>query len=156
MHPEDNAAYLADVGRMAEREVVFYEHGVQLTRSFRALKLWMSLRIFGLQAFRDTIDRGIALAEEAEQMLRGDPRWEVVTPAQLAVVTFAPRLTNGTVAEANARVERAVERLTADGYAMVTSTQVRGRTVLRFCLIHPDARLDEVRETANRLARYCA
>jgi glutamate/tyrosine decarboxylase-like PLP-dependent enzyme len=156
VHPEDNASYLADVGRMAEREVVFYEHGVQLTRSFRALKLWMSLRIFGLEAFRATIDRGIALAEEAEQMLRGDPRWEIVTPAQLAVVTFGPHLKDGNLAEANARVERAVERLTADGYAMVTSTQVRGRTVLRFCLIHPDARLDEVRETANRLAGYCA
>jgi hypothetical protein len=39
---------------------------------------------------------------------------------------------------------------------MVTSTQVRGRTVLRFCLIHPDARLDEVRETTDRLAKYCA
>jgi aromatic-L-amino-acid/L-tryptophan decarboxylase len=154
VHPEDNASYLADVGRMAEREVVFYEHGVQLTRSFRALKLWMSLRIFGLSAFRQTIDRGITLAEEAEQMLRDDGRWEVVTPAQLAVVTFAPRLTSG-VAESNARVERAVERLTADGYAMVTSTQVRGRTVLRFCLIHPDAQLDEVKETAERLARYC-
>jgi len=156
MHPEDNASYLADVGRMAEREVVFYEHGVQLTRSFRALKLWMSLRVFGLTAFRETIDRGMALAEETEQMLRADQRWDVVTPAQLAVVTFAPRLTNTSMAEANARVERAVERLTADGYAMVTSTQVRGRTVLRFCLIHPDARLDEVRETADRLARYCA
>ena len=155
VHPEDNASYLADVGRMAEREVVFYEHGVQLTRSFRALKLWMSLRIFGLEAFRATIDRGIALAEEAEQMLRADPRWEIVTPAQLAVVTFGPPVKDGNVAEANARVERAVERLTADGYAMVTSTQVRGRTVLRFCLIHPDARLDEVRETANRLAGYC-
>ena len=156
VHPEDNASYLADVGRMAEREVVFYEHGVQLTRSFRALKLWMSLRIFGLAAFRAAIDRGIALAEEAEQMLRADSRWEVVTPAQLAVVTFGPRLTNGDVAAANSRVERAVERLTADGYAMVTSTQVQGRTVLRFCLIHPDARLDEVRETAGRLARFCS
>jgi aromatic-L-amino-acid decarboxylase len=156
VHPEDNASYLADVGRMAEREVVFYEHGVQLTRSFRALKLWMSLRIFGLAAFRATIDRGIALAEEAEQMLRADPRWDVVTPAQLAVVTFGPRLTNGNVAEANARVERAVERLTADGYAMVTSTQVRGRTVLRFCLIHPDARIEEVQETADRLATFCS
>lgn len=155
VHPEDNASYLADVGRMAEREVVFYEHGVQLTRSFRALKLWMALRIFGLAAFRDTIDRGIALAEEVEQFLRGDPRWEVVTAAQLAVVTFAPRLTSD-VSEANARVERAVERLTADGYAMVTSTQVRGRTVLRFCLIHPDARLDEVKQTADRLAQYCS
>jgi glutamate/tyrosine decarboxylase-like PLP-dependent enzyme len=155
VHPGDNASYLADVGRMAEREVVFYEHGVQLTRSFRALKLWMSLRIFGLAAFRAAIDRGIALAEEAERMLRADARWDVVTPAQLAVVTFAPRLTSVSVAEANARVERAVERLTADGYAMVTSTQVRGRTVLRFCLIHPDARIDEVRETAERLARFC-
>jgi glutamate/tyrosine decarboxylase-like PLP-dependent enzyme len=156
VHPEDNASYLADVGRMAEREVIFYEHGVQLTRSFRALKLWMCLRIFGLDAFRQAIDRGMALADEVEAMLRADGRWEVVTPAQLAVVTFAPRLTNGGVAEANARVERAVVRLTADGYAMVTSTQVRGRTVLRFCLIHPDARFDEVRETADRLANYCA
>lgn len=155
VHPEDNASYLADVGRMAEREVVFYEHGVQLTRSFRALKLWMSLRIFGLAAFRETIDRGICLAEDVERLLRADPRWDVVTPAQLAVVTFAPRLTSD-VSEANARVELAVERLTAEGYAMVTSTQVGGRTVLRFCLIHPDARLDEVRETANRLASYCA
>jgi glutamate/tyrosine decarboxylase-like PLP-dependent enzyme len=156
VHPEDNAAYLADVGRMAEREVVFYEHGVQLTRSFRALKLWMSLRIFGLAAFRDTIERGIALAEEAETMLRADTRWEIVTPAQLAVVTFAPRLTSKSVEQSNAAVERAVERLTADGYAMVTSTHVRGRTVLRFCLIHPDAQLEEVRETADRLARFCA
>jgi len=155
VHPEDNAAYLADVGRMAEREVVFYEHGVQLTRSFRALKLWMSLRIFGLDAFRNTIDRGIALAEDVETMLRADPRWDVVTPAQLAVVTFAPRLGNRSVEECNSIVERAVERLTRDGYAMVTSTHVRGRTVLRFCLIHPDAQLEEVRETAERLARYC-
>ena len=156
VHPEDNAAYLADVGRMAEREVVFYEHGVQLTRSFRALKLWMSLRIYGLAAFRDAIDRGIALAEDVERMLRADSRWEVVTPAQLAVVTFAPPLGRRTVVECNAIVERAVERLTGDGYAMVTSTNVRGRTVLRFCLIHPDARLDEVRETSERLARFCA
>jgi glutamate/tyrosine decarboxylase-like PLP-dependent enzyme len=110
---------------------VFYEHGVQLTRSFRALKLWMSLRVFGLAAFRETIDRGIALAEEAEQMLRADVCWDVVTPAQLAVVTFAPRLTSMSLAEANARVERAVERLTADGYAMVTSTRARpNRTAL--------------------------
>lgn len=155
VHPEDNASYLADVGRMAEREVVFYEHGVQLTRAFRALKLWMSLRVFGLAAYRAAIARGIALAEEAEAMLRADARWEVVTPAQLAVVTFAPRRPDLTTAACSAVVQRAVEGLTADGYAMVTSTQVRDRVVLRFCLIHPDAQLDEVRETADRLARFC-
>ena len=156
VHPEDNATYLADVGRIAEREMTFYEHGVQLTRSFRALKLWMSLRIFGLAAFRAAIERGIALAEEVESRLRADERWEVVTPAQLAVVTFAPRRPELSVQERNALVQRAVERLTADGYAMVTSTQVRDRVVLRFCLIHPDAQLSEVMDTADALARYCA
>jgi glutamate/tyrosine decarboxylase-like PLP-dependent enzyme len=155
VHPEDNATYLADVGRIAEREVVFYEHGVQLTRAFRALKLWMSFRIFGLGAFRQAIGRGIALAEDAEAMLRSDARWDVVTPAQLAVVTFAPHRPDLSVEDCNALVQRAVEKLTADGYAMVTSTQVRDRVVLRFCLIHPDAQLDEVRETANRLASWC-
>lgn len=156
VHPEDNASYLADVGRIAEREVVFYEHGVQLTRSFRALKLWMSLRTFGLAAFRQAIDRGIRLAEDVEVMLRADPRWIVVTPAQLAVVTFAPNRPGLSVEACNALVQRAVERLTADGYAMVTSTQVRERVVLRFCLIHPHALLEEVRQTADRLAEYCA
>ncbi len=155
VHPEDNASYLADVGRIAEREMVFYEHGVQLTRGFRALKLWMSLRIFGLAAFRTAMDHGIALAEEVERELRSDSRWDIVTPAQLAVITFAPRLSETTVEAANRTVERAIERLTRDGYAMVTSTQVRGQTVLRYCLIHPAASLAEVRETTNRLARYC-
>lgn len=155
VHPEDNATYLHDVGRIAERELAFYEHGVQLTRGFRALKLWMCLRVYGLQAFRDAIDRGIALAVEVEQALGADPGWEIVTPAQLAVVTFAPRQRDDDLTRANRIVERAVEQLTAEGYAMVTSTQVRGRTVLRFCLIHPSATLDEVLETASRLKGFC-
>lgn len=152
VHPEDQASYLEDVGRIAEREVVFYEHGVQLTRGFRALKLWMSLRVFGVRAFRESIERGIALADDVEQLLCADPRWEVVTPAQLAVVTFVPRRPDLTTAECNALVQRAVEHLVADGYAMVTSTQIGKRVVLRFCLIHPDATLDDVRGTLDRLA----
>lgn len=156
VHPEDQASYLEDVGRIAEREVVFYEHGPQLTRSFRALKLWMSLRVYGVRAFRETIDHGVALAEEAEAVLRSDPRWEVVTPAQLAVVTFAPARPELSLEARNGLVQRAVERLIADGYAMVTSTQVGGRVVLRFCLIHPGATLEDVRGTLDRLGVYTA
>jgi glutamate/tyrosine decarboxylase-like PLP-dependent enzyme len=78
----------------------------------------------------------------------------VTTAAQLAVVTFAPRLPGRSPDEANAVVQRVVERLVADGYAMVTSTAVRGRTVLRLCLIHAEATLDEVRATVDRLGRF--
>jgi glutamate/tyrosine decarboxylase-like PLP-dependent enzyme len=154
VHPEDQASYLEDVTRLVDREVIFYEHGPQLTRSFRALKLWMSLRVFGVRAFRDAIAHGIALAEEVEAMLRADGRFEVVTPAQLAVVTFAPAMPDVGLAERNTVTQRAVERLIADGYAMLTSTSVGGRTVFRLCLIHPEASLADVRETIARLAAF--
>jgi aromatic-L-amino-acid/L-tryptophan decarboxylase len=154
VHPEDQASYLEDVARIAEREVVFYEHGVQLTRGFRALKLWMSLRVFGTRAFRDAIAAGIALGVQTEMELRKNDRWEVVTPAQLAVVTFVPRLPGLTLDQQNARVQQVVEQLVADGYAMVTSTVVRGRTVLRLCLIHPAATIEDVRNTIERLGRF--
>ena len=154
VHPEDQAGYLEDVARLVDREVVFFEHGVQLTRSFRALKLWMSLRVFGVRAFRDAIDRGIRLAEEVEELLRADDRFEIVTPAQLAVVTFTPRLPGLGVDEMNTVIQKAVDRLIADGYAMVTTTVIGGRTVLRLCLIHPDAQLADVRGTLDRLATF--
>jgi hypothetical protein len=80
----------------------------------------------------------------------------VVTPAQLAVVTFAPARPGLPLAEANALVQRAVERLIADGYAMVTSTTIGGRVVLRFCLIHPAATLDDLRGTLDRLGDWTA
>jgi glutamate/tyrosine decarboxylase-like PLP-dependent enzyme len=153
VRPEDQATYLEDVGRIAEEEFAFFEHGIQLTRYFRALKLWMSLQVFGYDAFRKAIERGIALGEAAEAAIRSDARWEVVTPAQLAVVTFAPAPGRWQGA-GDTMVQGAVAGLMADGYAAVTSTQVRGRTVLRLCLIHPDAQLEEVRETLERLARY--
>jgi hypothetical protein len=77
-----------------------------------------------------------------------------VTPAQLAVVTFVPRADGLDIAARNAVTQRMVERLLADGYAMLTSTAVRDLTVLRLCLIHPAASLDEVLTTLDRLAAY--
>src|SRR5256885_8333600 len=73
----------------------FGNYGVQLTRAFRALKLWLSLRTFGLENFRKAIARGIEIAEVAEKELASSEQWEIVTPAHLAIITFryvAPQL----------------------------------------------------------------
>src|SRR6185437_11213819 len=72
--------YLRDTHGICE-EVNFGNYGVQLTRSFRALKLWLSLRTFGVSNFRKAIARGIEIAEIAERELRANAEWEVVTPA---------------------------------------------------------------------------
>jgi glutamate/tyrosine decarboxylase-like PLP-dependent enzyme len=110
-----------------DEEPNFCEYGPQLTRSFRALKLWMSLQVFGSQAFALAVERGIELAEETERMIRALPGWKVMTPAQLGIVTFR-RAPDGLAAEeADALNEALVSDLIADGFAMVSSTRLRGR-----------------------------
>jgi aromatic-L-amino-acid/L-tryptophan decarboxylase len=82
--------YMQDT-RLGEEAVNFAERGVQLTRSFRALKVWMSVRTLGLGAFREAVGRGITLAAWAEARLRQSPVLEVVTPASLGIVTWRVR-----------------------------------------------------------------
>src|SRR5437763_4654275 len=60
------ADYLRDVHREIE-EINPCDYGIQLTRSFRALKVWLSLETFGLAAFREALTRGFELAEIAER-----------------------------------------------------------------------------------------
>jgi glutamate/tyrosine decarboxylase-like PLP-dependent enzyme len=148
VHPE----YLRDVSR-SEEEINFRDYGIQLTRGFRALKLWMSLQVFGLNAFREAVQHGIGLAEEAERILRASPVWEVVTPAQLGIVTF--RFVDGVPASdlnnVNGEIVRAMER---DGYAYLTSTTLRGDVVLRLCTINPRTSNEDIRGTIKRLERF--
>jgi glutamate/tyrosine decarboxylase-like PLP-dependent enzyme len=143
--------YLRDTESGLE-EVNFGNHGIQLTRSFRALKLWLSLQVFGLAAFRTAIARGIALAEIAEAELRRDPAWELVTPADLAVVTFRFVPAGMAPEEVEKLQGRMVEAMIEDGYALATSTMLKGRAALRLCTINPRTSDEEMVETLRRLA----
>jgi aromatic-L-amino-acid/L-tryptophan decarboxylase len=125
-------------------EVNFRDRSVQLTRGGRALKLWLSLRTFGLAAFRDAIDHGITLAEHAEAVLRERPGWEVVSPAQLAVVCFRREGDD----ELQTRLAAA---MVADGFAAPSTTEVDGRVALRMCTINPRTTFNDIDETIWRL-----
>jgi aromatic-L-amino-acid decarboxylase len=143
--------YLRDTHKGAE-EVNFGNYGIQLTRSFRALKLWMSLQIFGLAEFRAAIERGIALAELAGRELGLDPVWQIVTPACLAVVTFRYAPPGMAPAEVDALQGHMVEAMIEEGYALATSTMLKGRAALRLCTINPRTSDEEMIETVRRLA----
>ena len=144
--------YLRDVYR-GEEEVNFCDRGVQLTRNFRALKLWMSLKTFGLAAFREAVEWGITLAELAERRLRQAGGFEIVTPAQLGVVSFRFVGSGGSAEELEEINQRLVGEMIADGYAVLTSTVLRGQTVLRLCTINPRTTEEEIDETIRRIER---
>ncbi len=136
--------YLKDTHQDSE-DFNFTDYGLQLTRSFRALKLWMSIQVFGMASFRAAIQRGFVLAEFTEACLREMPGWEIVTPANMAVVCF--RYSAGS----DAFHLRLVQALLDDGSALITSTVLRGRTVLRTCTINPRTTQADIRTTLERL-----
>ena len=150
----DHADYLADVMRHVKTDVNFFEHGVQLTRSFKALKLWLSLRAFGLAEFRRAVDVGFDMADEAERELRESGRWTIVTPSQMGIVTFRWNERSRSDADIDDITRRTVDLMREDGYALVMSTTLRGRPVLRLCPIHPGTTAEEIRETIARLTRF--
>lgn len=100
------------------------------------------------------VTHGIDLAQQAESMLRNQPEWEVVTPAQLAIVNFryAPQgLSPQQQDELNTAIS---QRMMEDGFACVLTTQLKGRTVLRICSIHPETTEDDIRHTIQRMDQY--
>jgi aromatic-L-amino-acid/L-tryptophan decarboxylase len=144
------ADYLRDVHRETA-EFNFADYGVQLTRSFRALKLWLSIKTFGMVAFREAVNRGFALAELAERELRGKSGWEILSPAQMGIVCFR-------FGSDDALQTRIVDSMLREGYAFLTSTKLKGATSLRLCTINPRTTDADVIETVNRLdecARRC-
>jgi glutamate/tyrosine decarboxylase-like PLP-dependent enzyme len=142
--------YLKDVKR-AKDEINFYDYGLQLTRSFRALKLWMSFKVFGLKNFRQAINKGIEHAEQLEQLIESMENWEIVTPAQIGVLTcrFAPK--EFTFREINNINRLIVDKMTSNQFAMIHTTELKGKTVIRLCPINPRLSKADIEEFVHRL-----
>jgi len=132
LHPE----YLRE--RDHHDDVVnFADRGLQLTRASRAIKVWLALQTFGVDAFRRAIDRSIDLTILAQRRIEDDPRLELVSPASLGVVTFRRR---GAAGAAAGDVDRGNERLVATlaqhGDVLLTGTTLAGRYAIRLCVLN--------------------
>jgi glutamate/tyrosine decarboxylase-like PLP-dependent enzyme len=147
-----HAEYLTET-RHAPEDVNLYDYGPQLTRGFRALKLWMTLQTFGLDAVRAAVDHGVGLAEHAESLLRARPQWSVVTPARLGVVTFRPRLPGLPAAVRNRITRQIAEDTLDDGHALVLTTDFGTGPVLRLCTTHPETTHADLESTLDLLDR---
>ncbi len=128
--------YLRDV--TAETGVNLSDRGLQLTRSARALKVWLSLQVFGLDAFRQAIDNGLYLAAEAGRVIEASPTLELLAPIQLGIVAarrHPPGMDDeGELTRLN---ESLVTAIGQSGDILVSSTRLFGRTAIRMCFLNP-------------------
>jgi len=125
--------YLKDVAP-GDEEVNFADYGEQLTRYARALKIWLSVRTLGIAPIRAMIERGIALAEYAESLVRRAPGLEVLAPAALGVCCFRVHPVGvDDPAQLDVLNERVNASVNADGHFLISSTRVNGAFSLRVC-----------------------
>ena len=139
--PEDLRAVFSvvpDYLRTTDDVVSHSEYGVELGRSFRALKLWAVLRCYGREGLQESIRRGIRLAEQFESWVRDEPGWELCAPRPFSVVCFRR---DGSDAEN----EALLERVNAGGEVFLSDTRLDGRFVLRLAVGNEHTTEDDVR-----------
>src|SRR6185369_4740979 len=127
--------YLQDTA-VSGREVNFGDRGVQLTRSARAIKVWLSLQYFGVGAFVEAIDRSCDLAAYAEQRIASSKVFELLSPASLGIVCFRRLWPGASEAEHEQRNAQLTKELGASGVGLISSTRAQGRYALRVCILN--------------------
>ena len=131
------------------------DHGLQLSRRDRALKIWMSVQIFGMAAFRAAVAQGIALAERAARYVVDSPTLELMTPASLGIVCFRVNPDDATSETVLRKINRNVlARVFWEDRAFMSSTSLRKTFVLRLCVINHTTTWDDVRETLETIERF--
>jgi len=139
----------------------YSEYGIQQTRGFRVLKLWMTLQHLGRDGVRDLIARHLALAQHLAGLVDAAPDLERLGHVELSIVCFryVPERLKGDDRALDALNKRVMEEVQASGAAFLTQTTLRGRFALRACILHYATSesdlavlVDAVQTTGARLA----
>lgn len=107
----------------------------QWTRRMNSLKLWLTLRVHGRQAYEEHIGRQLNLAGSFVSWLNSSEHFELAAPQVLPIVVF--RVKNGGLSGEELAVvhEEIVDQVTADGQRWISETKIRGESVIRMMVI---------------------
>ncbi len=145
VHTQD-ASYLEVLHSDKPEEWNPSDYAYHLTRRARGLPLWFSLAVNGLDAYRDAVEAGLAIAHRAAGLIADTPHTELVREPELSIVLF--RRTGWSKPD----YERWSEELLKAQTGFVTPTTWEGETVARFAFLHPDTTDEMVREILATMA----
>lgn len=140
--------------RTGEAPVVhnFNEYGIQLGRRFRALKMWMLIRYFGVEGMADRIRENCRQARELASWVDADPDWERLAPVPFGTVCLRHRPADiaaradepEVLSRLNAQNEAILERVNRSGRIFLSHTALRGRYTIRVAIGNPRTRMEHV------------
>jgi glutamate/tyrosine decarboxylase-like PLP-dependent enzyme len=107
----------------------------QWSRRMNSLKLWLTLRVHGRQAYEEMIDRQLKLAAFFANWVRSSEVFELAAPQVLPIVNFRLKLPGATDEERRATHDAIVHAVTRDGRRWISTTLVNGQSVIRMMVI---------------------
>jgi glutamate/tyrosine decarboxylase-like PLP-dependent enzyme len=125
-----------------------YVTTAQWSRRFLGVRLFLSLAAAGWSGYGQHVERAVALTDRIREMLQLEG-WQIANDSKLAVLCVEPP-------PGAADVRTIVRDVLATGRAWVAAAKYEGRDVIRICLTHGEATLDDVRELVTALTEACA
>ena len=111
--------------------MIFADRGVDLTRSFKALKVWMSFKAHGVEAFGQLVEQNVAQARYLAELVAAAPDLELMAPVPLNIVCFRYAPKGIPDAELDAVNEEILIQLQEKGIAVPSGTRLKGRFAIR-------------------------
>jgi len=134
-----DASYLQDLNTSSD-EINFVDYSPELTRSFRGLRVWLPLMLYGAAAFRLYLDEKLALSQWACEQLREIDGIEIIAEPQLTVTAFR-------AAGSNAMNRQLLEKINATKSTFISSTTINEQVVLRIALLCFRTHKEDVEKT---------
>jgi glutamate/tyrosine decarboxylase-like PLP-dependent enzyme len=155
------AEYTRMFGEEADEAFVCWDYGPELSRRFRALKVWMLLKGVGLNCLSEAIESNLACARHLQSMMQASDDFEMAAPVELSIFCFRyvpAQLRNQTPETIDAFNERLLVALQRDGSSYLSNTTLGGRFALRGCVLNyrttprdMEILLDDLRRVAKSL-----
>ncbi len=121
------------------------DYGFQLGRRFRALKLWMVIRAFGVSGLQDRIRAHCALGKWFASRVEADPEFQLCAPVPFSTICFRT-VSGGKPEKQELFNQRLLEEVNATGKVLLSHTKLRGRFVLRLAIGNIKTRREHIEE----------
>ena len=144
----EEADYIKTHGYVDEEAFAFWDYGVELSRRFRALKVWLTLQYYGSRRIADAISEDIALAEYLGEVVSSAADFELLAPVELSICCFRYVPGDGrSEKEVNKLNEQIMERVQKGGRAYLSNATVNGHFALRACITNFRTTKNDIDET---------
>jgi glutamate/tyrosine decarboxylase-like PLP-dependent enzyme len=150
------AEYTKMFGEQADEAFVCWDYGPELSRRFRALKVWMLLKGVGLDGLSAAIENNLACAHHLESMVQASDDFEMAAPVDLSIFCFRhvpAQIRNETPELIDRFNERLLVALQQDGSSYLSNTTLGGRFALRGCVLNYRTTLRDMEILINDLRR---